>query len=139
MTLVVLRFASSGDAFGFERQVPAVFIEEEVLNVAGGRVKTGKAGVSYFEKEDDEGPELNLDPDTSFLEADLEEAVRDLIDTARIEDEVVEKEEVEDERPGEAVARVAFLKQQMSQAIKEERYEDAGQLKDEIKRAEKNS
>lgn len=116
-----------------------VFIEEEVLNVAGGRVKTGKAGVSYFEKEDDEGPDLNLDPDTSFLEADLEEAVRDLIDTARIEDEEVEKVEVEDERPGEAVARVAFLKQQMSQAIKEERYEDAGQLKDEIKRAEKKS
>ena len=115
-----------------------VFIEEEVLNVAGGRVRTGKAGVSYFEKEDDEGPELNLnlDPDTSFLnEADLEEAVRDLIDTAKIE----EDEEIEEERPGEAVARVAFLKQQMSQAIKEERYEDAGQLKDEIKRAEKKS
>ena len=119
-----------------------VFIEEEVLNVAGGRVRTGKAGVSYFEKEDDEGLELNLNltlnpnlaPDTSFLdEADLEEAVRDLIDTA------VEDEEIEEERPGEAVARVAFLKQQMSQAIKEERYEDAGQLKDEIKRAEKNS
>tara|TARA_A100001037_G_scaffold91222_1_gene82623 strand:- start:2993 stop:3682 length:690 start_codon:yes stop_codon:yes gene_type:complete len=114
-----------------------VFIEEEVLNVAGGKVKTGKAGVSYFEKMDDEG-DLNLDldfeEDTPMDEADLEEAVRDLIDTAQIADE-----EVEEERPGEAVARMAFLKQQMDQAIKEERYEDAGQLRDEIDRMEKDA
>lgn len=112
-----------------------VFIEEEVLNVAGGRVKTGKTGVSYFEKVDDDDSDLDLDLDLDVSpidEANLEEAVRDLIDTARLEDE-----EIEEERPGEAVARVAFLKQQMDQAIKEERYEDAGQLRDEIDRMEK--
>ena len=114
-----------------------VFIDEEVLNVAGGRVKTGKAGVSYFEKMDDDlDLDLDLDLDTSPMEeADLEAAVRDLIDTARIEEEDL----AEDDRPGEAVARVAFLRQQLDQAIKEERYEDASQLKDEITRMEKET
>jgi len=112
-----------------------VFIDEEVLNVAGGKVKTGKAGVSCFEKMDDEDLDLDLDFETTSLDsADLEEAVKDLINTAQFEEEMVEEE-----RPGEAVARVAFLKQQMDQAIKEERYEDAGQLKDEIDRIEKES
>lgn len=110
-----------------------VYIEEEVLNVAGGRVKTGKAGVSYFEKVEGDDLDLDLDLEGSLMDdADLEEAVRDLIQTARIEET-----EIEEERPGEAVARVAFLKQQLDQAIKEERYEDAGQLKDEIDRTEK--
>ena len=107
-----------------------VFIEEEVLNIAGGRVKTGKTGISYFEKMDDDGLDLGLDIDIFPVdEADLEEAVRDLIDTSTIDEE-----EIEEERPGEAVARVTFLKQQMDQAIKEERYEDAGQLRDQIDR-----
>ena len=78
---------------------------------------------------------MDLDLDSSPIEeANLEEAVRDLIDTARLEEEVLEEE-----RPGEAVARVTFLKQQMDQAIKEERYEDAGQLRDEIDRMEKET
>ncbi|MCH2665932.1 bifunctional nuclease family protein [bacterium] len=112
-----------------------VFIEEEVLNIAGGRVKTGKTGISYFEKMDDDGLDLGLDIDIFPVdEADLEEAVRDLIDTSTIEEE-----EIEEERPGEAVARVTFLKQQMDQAIKEERYEDAGQLRDQIDRMEEES
>jgi bifunctional DNase/RNase len=112
-----------------------VFIEEEVLNIAGGRVKTGKTGISYFEKMDDDGLDLGLDIDIFPVdEADLEEAVRDLIDTSTIDEE-----EIEEERPGEAVARVTFLKQQMDQAIKEERYEDAGQLRDQIDRMEEES
>ena len=112
-----------------------VFIEEEVLNIAGGRVKTGKTGISYFEKMDDDGLDLGLDIDIFPVdEADLEEAVRDLIDTSTIDEE-----EIEEERPGEAVARVTFLKQQMDQAIKEERYEDAGQLRDKIDRMEEES
>ncbi len=112
-----------------------VYIEEEVLNIAGGRVKTGKAGVSYFEKVETDDLDLDTDLDPALMdEADLEEAVRDLIQTARIDEEP----EPDEERPGEAVARVAFLKQQLDQAIKEERYEDAGQLKGEIERAEKD-
>ena len=112
-----------------------VFIEEEVLNIAGGRVKTGKTGISYFEKMDDDGLDLGLDIDIFPVdEAALEEAVRDLIDTSTIDEE-----EIEEERPGEAVARVTFLKQQMDQAIKEERYEDAGQLRDQIDRMEEES
>ncbi len=108
-----------------------VYIEEEVLNITGGRVKTGKAGVSYFEKMEDDGLELDLDFEPSPMnELDLEEAVKDLIDKTGLEEVEIEEEE----RPGETVARVAFLKQQMDQAIKEERYEDAGQLRDEIDR-----
>jgi bifunctional DNase/RNase len=113
-----------------------VYIEEEVLNVAGGRVKTGKAGVSYFEKVEADDLDLDVDLDAKLDDADLEEAVRDLIYTARIEGEDTVED---DDRPGEAVARVAFLKQQLDQAIKEERYEDAGQLKDEIERTEKEA
>lgn len=110
-----------------------VYIEEEVLNVAGGRVKTGKTGVSYFEKMDDDGDlDLDLDLESALMdESDLEEAVRDLIDTAG-----ADLGEPDDDRPGEATARVAFLRQQMDQAIREERYEDAGQLRDEIDRME---
>jgi bifunctional DNase/RNase len=112
-----------------------VYIDEEVLNIAGGRVKTGKAGVSYFEKVETDDLDLDVDLDEPLMDdADLEEAVRDLIQTARIESADIDDE---DERPGEAVARVAFLKQQLDQAIKEERYEDAGQFKDEIERMEK--
>ena len=110
-----------------------VYIEEEVLKAAGGRVKTGKAGISYFAKVDDE--DLDLDLDGSSLDgADLEEAVRDLVDAAGIKDEEPEKA-----RPGEAVARVVLLKKQLDQAISEERDEDAGQLRDEIERMEKKS
>ena len=116
-----------------------VYIEEEVLNVAGGRVKTGKTGAAYFEKEDDDDLDLDFDPDTSFLdEANLDEAVRNLIHTAKDQEEEAEEEEAEEEGPGEATARVVFLRQQMNQAIKEERYEDAGQLRDEIDRMEKS-
>jgi hypothetical protein len=112
-----------------------VYIEEEVLNVAGGRVKTGKAGISYFEKEEDDDLDLNLDIDLDdplMDDADLEEAVRICVGG-------IEGEDIEEERPGEAVGRVAFLKQQLDQAIKEERYEDAGQLKDEIERTDKEA
>ena len=114
-----------------------VYIEEEVLNVAGGRVKTGKAGVSYFEKVEADDLGLGVDLDTTLMDdTGFEEAVCDLIHPARIESE--DKDD-DDDRPGEVVARVAFLKQQLDQAVKEERYEDAGQLKDEIERTEKES
>jgi bifunctional DNase/RNase len=115
-----------------------VYIDEEVLNIAGGRVKTGKAGVSYFEKMETDDLDLNLDLDDPLLDdADLEEAVQDLIGITQ--DAVNEEAVSEADQPGEAVARVAVLKQQLDQAIKEERYEDAGQLKDEIQRMEKSS
>ena len=115
-----------------------VFIDEEVLNLAGGRVKTGKAGVSYFEKMETDDLDLNLAFDGSLLDdADLEEAVQDLLGIAQ--DAVNEEAVREEDQPGEAVARVAVLKQQLDQAIKEERYEDAGQLKDEIQRMEKST
>ena len=74
-----------------------VFIEEEVLNIAGGRVKTGKTGISYFEKMDDDGLDLGLDIDIFPVdEADLEEAVRDLIDTSTIDEEEIEEDEPTD-------------------------------------------
>jgi bifunctional DNase/RNase len=115
-----------------------VFIDEEVLNLAGGRVKTGKAGVSYFEKMETDDLDLNLALDGSLLDdADLEEAVQDLLGIAQ--DAVNEEAVREEDQPGEAVALVVVLKQQLDQAIKEERYEDAGQLKDEIQRMEKST
>lgn len=105
-----------------------VYIAEEVLDVAGGRVKTGKSGVAYFEKMEDEDGPPDLPEDGVLEDEDVEDAVRDLIRAAQIDKEEVVQIE------GPVTERVEFLRGQMQKAINEERYEDAGQLKVKIER-----
>lgn len=109
-----------------------VFISEEVLNMAGGKVRTAKSGVAYFEKfgEETEEAEFEMGEDT-LHDLGLEDAVRDLITAAQVDEE----EPLEDD--GSVAERIAHLRDLMQKAIKEERYEDAGDMKQEIERLEK--
>jgi bifunctional DNase/RNase len=108
-----------------------VYIAEEILNVAGGKVKTGKSGVAYFERAGGQGlPEAEeLDVDEELADdADLEEAVKDLLS----EVDGIDGEGTDDDRR----ARIVFLTARMRTATQEERYEDASRIRDEITRLE---
>ena len=100
--------------------------------MAGGKVRTAKSGVPYFEKfgEETEEAEFEMGEDT-LHDSGLEDAVRDLITAAQVDEE----EPFEDD--GSVAERIAHLRDLMQKAIKDERYEDAGDMKQEIERLEK--
>ena len=106
-----------------------VYISEEVLNMAGGKVRTAKSGVAYFEKlgDDSDGTEFEIEG-VPLDDTGLENAVRDLITAAQIDEEDAVGED------GTASERLVYLRDQIQRAIKEERYEDAGEMKEEIER-----
>lgn len=108
-----------------------VFISEEVLKLAGGKVRTAKSGAAYFEKLGEEAEETEFEMgDTPLDDSGLEDAVRDLITAAQIDEE----DPVGDD--GTVTERLVYLRDQLQRAIKEERYEDAGDMKEEIERLE---
>ncbi len=108
-----------------------VYISEEVLNMAGGKVRTAKSGVAYFEKLGEETEDAEFEMGGATIDdSGVEDAVRDLITAAQTDEE--DNTDVD----GSTAERIANLREQMQRAIREERYEDAGELKQEITRLE---